>query len=246
MPTGWGKGVGEGASVSVDGSGAARRGFARGSTRRRGGSEGADRREGRWAEATGWGSRTGGALQEGVSVVRERLHHLLHHRQLAVVRLVGEVDVVRHPSHGEWVGGHGCRVLGRRVSVPGRPEAIDRAFDQAHRLARRIDARARWVRPIHRSRRDARADMLGSRGTEASTYAERGGFRSRRSTRRQTSPALVRSSPSVVKFRRSNHDARAPWRVDGRPPIARLASAGTTAPRTTRCSSAVASSAGAT
>ena len=127
-------------------------------------------------EARGWGSRTGGALQEGVSVVRECLHHLLHHRQLAVVRFVGEVDVVRHPSHGEWVGGHGCRALGRRVSVPGRRETIDRAFDRTHRLAPRIDARARRDRPTHRFRRDARTDMLGTWGTEATTFTERGGF----------------------------------------------------------------------
>ena len=108
--------------------------------------------------------------------MRECLHHLLHHRQLAVVRFVGEVDVVRHPSHGEWVGGHGCRALGRRVSVPGRRETIDRAFDRTHRLAPRFDARARRDRPTHRFRRDARTDMLGTWGTEATTFTERGGF----------------------------------------------------------------------
>ena len=135
--------------------------------------------------------------------------------------------------------------LGRRVSVPGRRETIDRAFDRTHRLAPRIDARARRDRPTHRFRRDARTDMLGTWGTEATTFTERGGFLVKLFAGARTScvgrHVAVRCQMSSFKPRRAG--AMAGRRAT---PIARLASAGTMASRTMRCSSAVASSAGAT
>ena len=67
--------------------------------------------------------RTCGTLQERVATGRERLEHLLHHRELAVVGGVREIHFVRLSADSQGVLRHGAGSSRRQLSPAADPPA---------------------------------------------------------------------------------------------------------------------------
>ena len=67
--------------------------------------------------------RTCGALQERVATGRERLEHLLHHRELAVVGGVREIHLIRLSADSQGVLRHGAGSSRRQLSPAADPPA---------------------------------------------------------------------------------------------------------------------------
>ena len=196
--------------------------------------------------------RTRGALQQRVLPARQRLDDLLHHRQLARVRLVREVDVVRHPADDERVARHRMDLCvmrdanadARRRSTrrEGPPEERDlETRSRRQRRGRAVDGRDPRSAPTPLAPRNApRAvrsggSAAGASEERASRVARRVEFRLQRASRCEfahQSTARVRRRPRArCRARARPRDRRAARATPTRPPPRRRTRRRTRSPR---------------